>query len=74
MLAQPGQQRVRVGFELGQGHGLAEREGAAAGAGLRGPLLAHAGHPADGSAAGRPAAPAGRPRPVVALITRPHPA
>jgi len=67
MLAQPGQHRMRVGFEIGQGHRLAEREGAAASGGVRGPALRLARHPADGSAH-RP------PRPVAALIARPHPA
>jgi hypothetical protein len=67
MPAQAGQQRMRIGFEVGQGHGVAEREGATTIGGLRGPSLRLAGHSADGSAH-RP------PRPVVALITRPHPA
>ena len=55
MLAEPGQQRMRVALEAGEAHGPADREIAAAGRGL-----GHTGHPADGSAAGRAARPAGR--------------
>ena len=77
LLAQPGQQRMRIALKIGQGHGLAEWEGAAAAAGSAGrrsgmpgtlPTLAQP----------RPAGPAGLaqrpPRPVAALITGPHPA
>jgi len=78
MLAEPGQQRMRVGLEVGEGHGLAEREGAAAGRRPGGSRIGHTGHPADGSAAGRAAGPAGRaqrsPRPVAALTTAAKPA
>jgi Rrf2 family protein len=59
MLTQPGQHRVRVGVEVGEGHRLAEREGAAAGCGLGGPLLGLARHPADSSAATPAAGPDG---------------
>jgi Rrf2 family protein len=46
---------MRVGLEAGEGHGLAEREGAAAGRGPGGSRIGHTGHPADGSAAVAPA-------------------